>query len=104
MTNFAKSNLEKYIDRSLEYLVELPSLWASSDYMDRQKLQHSIFPDGIYYNKKKEENRTTKINNVFALIAHHKGVLEENITGCSEILFKKSGLVASTGLEPVSKV
>ena len=45
MTNFSKSNLEKYIHRSLDFLVELPSLWASSDYMDRQKLQHSIFPE-----------------------------------------------------------
>lgn len=102
MTPFTNSNLEKYIDRSLDFLVELPSLWASSDYKRKQELQQTIFPEGIYFCKKKGETRTTKINSLFALITRQKGVLEEKETGISEVIFKNSGLVASTGIEPVS--
>ncbi len=98
MTPFTNSNLEKFIDRSLDFLVELPSLWASSDYKRKQELQQTIFPEGIYFSKKKGETRTTKINSLFALIARQKGVLEEKETGISEVIFKNSGLVAPTGI------
>jgi site-specific DNA recombinase len=53
MTPFSNSNLEKYINRALHFLVELPSLWASSGYKEKQELQQTIFPEGIYYSKKK---------------------------------------------------
>ncbi len=100
MTSFSNSNLEKYIDRSLHFLLEVPSLWASSNYSDKQKLQHLIFPEGIYYCKKNGQTRTTKINSVFALVARQKGLLEERETGNFEVIFKKSGLVAPRGIEP----
>lgn len=104
LTLFSNSNLEKYMDRSLQYLVELPSLWASSGYKEKQELQRIIFPEGIFYSKKKGETRTTKINSVFTLIARQKGFLEEKETGTSEIIFKNSGLVARTRIELVSRV
>jgi site-specific DNA recombinase len=102
LTLYSNSNLEKYIERSTQYLVELPSLWASSDYKGKQELQRTIFPDGIFYSKKKGETRTTKINGIFSLIARQKGLSEEKETGTPEVIFKNSGLVASTGIEPVS--
>jgi site-specific DNA recombinase len=104
MTTFSNSNLEKYIDRSLDFVVELPSLWASSNYKGKQELQKIIFPEGIYYSKKNGETRTTKINSIFTLIARQKGVIEKKETGTFEVVFKNSGLVARTGIEPVSKV
>lgn len=104
MTSFSNSNLEKYLNRSLDFLVELPSLWASSGYKEKQELQQTIFPEGIYFSKKNRETRTTKINSVFALIARQKGVLEEKETGTSEVIFKNSGLVARTRIELVSRV
>jgi site-specific DNA recombinase len=69
LTVYSNSNLEKYLERSTQYLVELRSLWASSDYKGKQELQRAIFPDGIFYSKKNRETRTTKINAVFSLIA-----------------------------------
>lgn len=75
------SNLEYYINRSIELASELPSLWALSDYANKQKLQNLIFPEGIYYNKKKDESRTTKINSVFLSIARLKRVSGENEKG-----------------------
>lgn len=68
------SNLEYYINRSIDFATELPSLWASSSFKDKQKLQKMIFSEGIYYNKQKDETRTTKMNSVFLLIASLQGV------------------------------
>ncbi len=99
MTTFSASNLEKYINRSVDYLVELPAVWASSDYKEKQKLQFCIFPEGIYYCKKKHQPRTTKINALFSWNAAQKGITEEKETGTSEVLFKNSGLVASPRIE-----
>jgi site-specific DNA recombinase len=60
ITSFSNSNLEKYINRSIDFLVELPSLWASSDYKEKQELQQTIFPEGVYYSKKKAETEPQK--------------------------------------------
>ena len=68
------------------------------------KLQKKIFPDGFYYDKKKWQPRTTKMNPIFSLIARLKGKTEENETGTSEVIFKNSGLVASTGIELIVKI
>lgn len=104
MTTFSNSNLEKYLNRSLDFLVELPSLWASSGYKEKQELQQTIFPEGIYFSRKNRETRTTKINSVFALIARQKGLVEERETGISEVIFRNSGLVVQKGIEPGSSI
>lgn len=98
------SNLEYYITKAVEISSELPTVWASSDYSYKQKLQQLIFPEGIYYNKKNDESRTTKVNSVFLSIARLKQVLAKKETGTSEAIFKNSGWVVPTGIEPVSKV
>lgn len=103
-TVYSASNLEKYMDRSLEYLLELPSAWASSDYSGKRKLQNIIFPEGFYYNKKNDQPRATKMNSVFSCIARLKGNAEQKETGISEMILKNSGLVARTRIELVSRV
>ena len=100
----SRSNLEYFINRSVEISTELPSLWASSDYSNKQKLQNLIFPEGIYYNKKKDESRTTKVNSVFLQIARLKRVSGENEKGLQAEKPLKSLWVVPTGIEPVSKV
>lgn len=104
LTLYSNSNLEKYLSRSLDFLVEFPSLWASSGYKEKQELQQTIFPEGIFYSKKNRETRTTKINSVFALIARQKGLVEERETGISEVIFRNSGLVVQKGIEPGSSI
>jgi site-specific DNA recombinase len=98
-TSYTASNLEEYIERAVQYYRELPSTWTSSDYKEKRKMQSRIFPEGFYYNKKIGRPRTTKMNSVFTLIAHLKGNTEENKNGTSEVIFKNSGLVVSTGIE-----
>jgi site-specific DNA recombinase len=103
-TSFTASNLDQYTDRAVEYAWNLTSTWDSSDFREKVKLQKMVFPDGFYYNKKNGHPRTTKMNPVFSLIARLKANTEENKTGTSEVIFKNSGLVVPTGIEPVSKV
>jgi DNA invertase Pin-like site-specific DNA recombinase len=98
------SNLEYYITKAVELSSELPSVWAASDYSYKQKLQHLIFPEGIYYNKKNDESRTTKINSVFLSIARLQGLSGQKNNGFQSDFSLKSVSVVPTGIEPVSKV
>lgn len=98
------SNLEYFINRTVEISKELPSLWASSDYYGKRKLQYRVFPEGICYNKKNDQPRTSKINPLFSVIAGLKRNTEEKETGTSEIIFKNSGLVVSPRIELGSRV
>ena len=77
--------------------------WIDNDGIrtGKQKLQFSIFPEGIYDSKKINQPRTLKMNSVFTLSARQKGLVEERETG-TEVIFKNSGLVASAGIEPAS--
>jgi site-specific DNA recombinase len=56
----------------------LPKLWTSSDYYNKQKFQRFIFPEGITYNKKTDQCRTTSFNLLFSYITHLTGVLDGN--------------------------
>ena len=66
------SNLQKSIDLSLDYAANLPEIWHSSGYQEKQKIQYMLFPEGIRYNKKIGECRTSKINSVFLWIAQSR--------------------------------
>ncbi len=94
------SNLENYIEMATTRVTEPASLWLSSDYAGKQRLQSRIFPEGIYYNKKIDQPRTSKLNAMFSLVAGLAGISEKQETRPSELIFKKSGLVIPLGLEP----
>ena len=66
---FTASNLENYINRSAEFASQLTLLWTSGSFEQKQKLQKLLFKDGIYYNKQKDETRTTNLNSLFSVIA-----------------------------------
>ena len=93
------SNLEYYINRSIEISTELPSLWASSSYSYKYKLQKLLFTDGIYYNKQKDETRTTKINSVFLLIASLNSTSGQKNNGLQSDFSLKSVSVPESRLE-----
>ncbi len=60
------SKLEDYISVSLNYAVNLSKMWASGDYTQRQELQNAFFPDGISYNRQKDECRNLGVNEFLA--------------------------------------
>jgi hypothetical protein len=56
---------------------KLATVWHSSEFDDRQSLQTLLFPEGIVYNRKKDECRTVRANQVFACMADQTRDLEE---------------------------
>lgn len=65
--------LEKYIEFATQRVTEPALTWNFSSYKEKQRMQKMIFPEGIYYNKKNDQPRTTKINPLFALVADLTG-------------------------------
>lgn len=56
------SNQENAIECALNFASTFKPLWNLGDYWDRQKLQFMLFPEGIFYDKKKGRcsNRMSK--------------------------------------------
>ncbi len=69
------SNREKAAEKIMQLCMNLPSLWQQSNYTNKQKLQFLVFPDGIEYNRKKDQCRTLKVNPVFSYVADIAKVL-----------------------------
>ena len=96
------SNFEKYVERTIELSTELPTLWASSNFIQKQRLQKLIFSEGIYYNKEKDTTRTTNINTIFSLISSLHCNVGAKKEGLQNDYSLKSLSVARTGIEPVT--
>ena len=94
------SNLEKTVDQVIDFSRNLPSLWTSSDYGTKVKLQNFIFPAGITYNKKNDQCRTKEINPLMSYIAHLKRGLTIKEKGTIEENFNCASLVGLLGIEP----
>jgi hypothetical protein len=56
------SRLDSLIKFTFTMAENLPKLWASGDYMQRQELQNAFFSEGISYNRQKDECRCDKPN------------------------------------------
>lgn len=93
------SNLDFYINESLELFGNLNSIWASSDYTRKQKIQNVLFPDGIVYNRQKDKVQTSKINSVMELARCLSMSLSENKKGQKADFANLSPLVIPAGFE-----
>lgn len=71
MNSYSKklSNLDNIAHGVSVITSKLGSLWENSNYEDRVKLQNLLFPEGILWDKIKENYRTMKINKVFEVIS-----------------------------------
>ncbi len=63
------SNLEEYIDAAIHFSSKLATGWDLGDYADKMALQFLVFPEGMLYNRKNDECRTTRVNEVFSYFA-----------------------------------
>ena len=70
------SNLEKAIEKAIEFAEKLPSLWDLSDYEGKQKLQFLVFPEGIHYTTQKGWCLTPKINTLLLQITRQARILQ----------------------------
>ena len=96
------SNLEKVIEKSLDYALNLSKLWASGNLMVKQGLQNMIFPEGILYNFQNHNYRTFRVNKIFDLINCISVGFNQKKNGTNSNNLNLSRLVAGTGLEPVT--
>ena len=94
------SNLEKAIDKCMDMSLKLPSMWVNSNYVQKRKLQFLLFPDGISYDRKNDDYRTTRINLVFDLMAYLAGFTEGQKNGDSVKIDEIPTWVGPPGLEP----
>lgn len=94
LMNLKVSNPENLAEKILHYADNLREVWLSSDFNEKVKMQYLLFPEGIHYNKKKNECRTTKLDRVFGWTARQMGELEVKEKGESLIFSKDSPLVA----------
>jgi site-specific DNA recombinase len=62
------SNPEKSIQKAVEACVNISKNWLSRDYLRKQQLQQLVFPDGLVYDREKDDYRTPNVNTVFKLI------------------------------------
>ena len=97
------SNLEKCVEIILSASENISNFWGSADYSSKQRVQYTVFPKGIRYNKDLDECRTDEIEPVFAYIAHQLQALEGKKKGIPELNLRYAGLVEPEGVEPSSK-
>ena len=64
------SNLEECVDMTIDFTAKMPFKWQSANYYTKQQIQFLVFPEGIRYNRKTDQCRTTSVNAVFAYIAY----------------------------------
>ena len=96
------SNLEKAVTKSFKIAEKLHQAWVTADYYDKQRLQYLIFPEGMQYDKKNNEVRTSRLNSIFCQISMESSLSEENKKGnlLTDCLFGSS--VGRTGFEPAT--
>ena len=75
-------------------------MWSSGELTDKRKIQNMVFPDGILYDTKIDDYRTTRINSLFAPIAEIAKSLGNKKTGTFQKKMKNSGSVPEAGVEP----
>ncbi len=96
------SNLSEYYISALRFSTKLPIIWASSPVSVKEKIQETIFPDGILYNHKKQAFRTEKVNEVFYHIASLTSDSGGNEKGQTNKIIDLSYQVGETGFEPAT--
>ena len=77
VASFDSSNLENYIQNSLELFSNNNDVWGSSDFNEMQKLQKVLFPEGIWYDRKNDRVRTTRVNSVLELTSNISAIYKD---------------------------
>jgi site-specific DNA recombinase len=96
------SNLQKCIDKAINFSTKLNALWDCGDYNQKQQLQFLVFPSGMRYNRKNDESRTERVNTVFLYMAELVDVLGKYKSGNNEGYFNAPAFVVRAGVEPAT--
>ena len=96
------SNLEKFIEKTLLISCNIGNLWKESNFITQQKLQNLLFPVGVIYDKETNGYRTIGENLAMCLFAKLSALYKSADTKKEPLFSDSFGLVAETGLEPVT--
>lgn len=97
------SNPKEMINFACTMAGKLEQMWVSADFHQKQALQNTLFPSGLYFDAKSNQYRTPEINSVFSYISELSRDLAETKNRTSQKLIEKSGSVPRAGLEPASQ-
>ncbi len=98
------SNLQNELDKVVDITTNSLEMRELGSYEVKQRIQKLVFPEGIYYNRENDHYRTVRVNSIFALSHSVSMACEGNKKGIKYLDVILSPSVASTGIEPVSKV
>ncbi|GAB3534938.1 recombinase family protein [Pontibacter brevis] len=93
------SNHKILVGKGLRLMLNLSASWAKADILQRKRLQATVFPDGVAYDREKEAYRTTRVNSFFAVSRELAHILAEKERGKSDTENHFSLLVARRGLK-----
>ena len=84
----------------MSYAGKLIIMRDSADYSQKQQLQNLIFPEGMYYNKKKDTCRTGRVNAAFLCMSQLTGIIKGNKKGENSSETNFPVFVGAHGFEP----
>ncbi|WP_430412343.1 recombinase family protein [Kordia sp.] len=96
------SNLENYIDNSIDLLCNLHNIWRLGNYNEKQKFQKLMFPEGIVYDRKNDRVRTNKVNSILELTRSLSISLDHKKSGQKNKNVNLSAPVTSAGFKPAT--
>ena len=94
------SNLDFYLNESLDLFSNINKIWRSCNYRAKQKLQETLFPTGISYSRSKDRVRTFRVNSVLELTSCISREFEAKKTGTNVDFNILSPSVTRQGFEP----
>jgi site-specific DNA recombinase len=97
--NIQLSNLDKFINFSINISSNLNEIWGLSDWETKKQVASLVFPNGLTYNKQKESYRTFETNKIFDLIGSFSKDKEKGVVCKNQLSHEKSRLVAPRRLE-----
>ena len=101
-TTLEISNLSEFIKKAIIISANLPVYWRRYNLEIKRKIQNLVFPSNIYLSSSKDKYLTNEISPIFKLISLIPNPYIDIKKGLLTINYKKSLVVAGTGLEPAT--
>tara|TARA_B110000459_G_C16297584_1_gene353414 strand:- start:4 stop:384 length:381 start_codon:yes stop_codon:yes gene_type:complete len=101
-TTIEISNLSEFIKKAIIISANLPVYWRRCNLEIKRKIQNLVFPSNIYLSSSKDKYLTNEISPIFKLISLIPNPYIDIKKGLLTINYKKSLVVAGTGLEPAT--
>ncbi len=96
------SNLDKFINKTIDFSQNINKYWDLGDLESRIKLQNLMFPEGVVLDVEKRQYLTKKTNLIFSAIKDLTRITEGQKKDELVFLTNPSSLVAGKGFEPMT--